>query len=158
MLAGWQETRTQAWLWRGAQARPSSGHFHHLSGLLRALQGWLRPCKHGATTAATRPSRTSTVPDPQGRNTQEPSPKLQETENGKSLKRQTPAPRADCSCTVVIPRAWRSSPHISHYSTALDVIKPRETSKPDVTKPFVQTRSLCIENILKQFLIKLASS
>lgn len=78
---------------------------------------------------------------------------------GKSLKRQTPAPRADCcSCMFVIPRAWRSSPHISHYSTALDVIKPRETSKPAVTKPFVQTWSLCIENILKQFLIKLARS
>lgn len=41
----------------------------------------------GPPPQPTPPSRTSAVPDPQGQNRQEPSPKLQETENGKEPKK-----------------------------------------------------------------------
>lgn len=76
----------------------------------------------------------------------------------KSLKRQTPAPRAACcSRTPVMLPAWHSSPRALHSSTTLDVIKPQGMSKP-ATKLFVQTQGLHVENILKQFLIKPARS
>lgn len=81
-------------------------------------------------------------------------PRSFRTLNGKEPKKANTGAR--CGCTFVILRARHSSPHVSHFSTTLDVIKPQEMSNPAVTKPFVQTQSLRVENALKQFLIKLA--
>lgn len=119
-------------------------------GPLGALEGWSQTCEHWVTPeAAAGPVLCQT----------RGSPPRSSRRLKKSLKRQTPAPRAACcGRTPVMPRAWHSSPRALHSSTTLDVIKPQGMSKPAVTKLFVQTQGLHIENILKQLLTKPARS